>query len=122
MSQEKLTLEASDFESSSESPTLEPPAIDPTVDPARVEAAEPTPAGVSGDTLLPLTTETTTVESRPRMATSATLTCGEFTYGGDLTQLGARWAAWLDRFALYVTANGLKDGDLIRASFLLLIG
>jgi hypothetical protein len=57
------------------------------------------------------------------MATPTTqLTCGEFEYAGDATTLGDRYAAWVERFDLYLTATGITDAAKSKASFLLLLG
>ena len=53
---------------------------------------------------------------------SVKVSCGQFDYVGDSATLGSRWELWLQRFKLYVTANGLKDAAIIKASFLLLMG
>ena len=55
----------------------------------------------------------------------AKITCQEFTYSGDSTTLGSRWESWLERFQLFIEANGLDpttDAVLINASFLHLMG
>ncbi len=48
--------------------------------------------------------------------------CEYFEYGCDQLTLGSRWETWLERFRLWLTMNGIKDEDRIRASFLTYMG
>ena len=46
----------------------------------------------------------------------------EFIYGGEATTLGKRWQTWTERFSLYLTPNKITDPEVMKASFLLLMG
>jgi hypothetical protein len=48
-----------------------------------------------------------------------------FEYGGNSATLGSRWEAWIERFQIYVDANGwhaTDDAKRIKANFLRLMG
>ncbi len=56
------------------------------------------------------------------MTTLMVVPINKFVYGGDASMLGGRWTDWNEMFDLYVTANELKSKEVIRATFLTLVG
>lgn len=48
--------------------------------------------------------------------------CGEFIFRGDSETLGERWTDSLDRFDIYVEADGLTYENKIKSQFPFLIG
>ncbi len=46
----------------------------------------------------------------------------EFVYGSDTSTLGSRWTTWVKKFDIYVTANSMKEKEVVKASFLHLMG